>query len=237
MYQQTQFRENSILPTDCITNSWEVVKENFGIFILATLIFYIMISCLSVFGLFLYGPLMAGVYYMFLKRMNDESFSLGDLFKGFENFLPTMTIGLLRSIPDLIYLLGYLYMVVYLEKPELTLLIILLLIYILLTLIFKILMFFSIQLIVDYQVSVVEAIKLSIKASLSNIGGVVTLIIFYFLLSILGLLAFCIGVFITLPIAWGAEAFAYRQVFPKQSNPIHTPPPPTVYGQEFGSPL
>jgi hypothetical protein len=42
--------------------------------------------------------------------------------------------------------------------------------------------------------------------------------------------------FVAIPVIWGANVFAYRQVFPLiEQNFNMNPPLPTAYGSDFGS--
>ena len=88
----------------------------------------------------------------------------------------------------------------------------------------------------DQDVDVITAIKLSARAGWSNIGGIIVLAILLWLLSLLGILALCIGILFILPILYAAWTFAYRQVFPDlgPDNRQYTPPPPDAYAGSFG---
>jgi|GEM_PF-7129739 len=187
------FYSKALVPWDCIRNSWEVVKLDKMRFIAGVWIFFLLFSCLSCIGYILYGPLIAGIYYVFLLKIEEKNFSFGDFFKGFEFFLPTMLIGLLEMIPTLLSNL----LVLFYDVPallgkksssqnalslEFT---IFLLIFSLLTsliyLIFKTFFLFAIPLVVEHHLGTMEAIKLSAEAALANLGRIVILFIIQFL--------------------------------------------------------
>jgi len=79
------------------------------------------------------------------------------------------------------------------------------------------LLMFVFPLIVEYQLSSWEAIKLSARATLKNMGGVAGLIAVNIGLGLLGYLAFCVGVYLAVPIILATNLAAYRQVFPKNA--------------------
>jgi uncharacterized membrane protein len=88
----------------------------------------------------------------------------------------------------------------------------------------------------EHDLGAIDAIKLSIKAATSNVGGLIVLFVFEFLIMLLGFIALCIGVFFVMPVIYAASIFAYRQVFPLIEQHFNmAPPPPTAYGTGFGS--
>jgi len=92
--------------------------------------------------------------------------------------------------------------------------------------------FFSIPLAMDRGLPVVEAIKLSARAAMGNIGGLIVLLIIEILVAMLGVLLLCVGMLlISLPVIFIANVVAYRMVFPAQNNsPFnYNPPDPGMY--------
>ena len=97
---------------------------------------------------------------------------------------------------------------------------------------------FAIPLVLENDIGAGKALKLSLSAVFSNIGGLILLMILGFLVVLLGLIAFCIGLFVAVPVYWAANVVAYRQVFPTLDKMYYsTPPPPTTYGSSFGEGL
>ncbi|HXF43542.1 MAG TPA: hypothetical protein VNK26_07360, partial [Pyrinomonadaceae bacterium] len=90
---------------------------------------------------------------------------------------------------------------------------------------------FSLPLIIDRDLGVVEALGASIQAVLKNIGGMIVLMILQTLVVLVGVLAICVGVLAALPVALCAFAIAYRMMFPKiqEGESANGPPPPTAY--------
>ena len=178
------------------------------------------------------------------------------MFKGFEKFVPLMVIGLIQAIPEII---GQILRVVVqvgnfglsggkdkdfqffapngpelLASGLLVVVAILALVLIVFGIAWRVLLFFAIPIALERDLGPVDAMKLSAKAAMSNIGGLIVLFIFEFLIALLGIIALCIGIFFVIPIIYAANAFAYRQVFPLIQQSFNmSPPPPNAYG-DFG---
>jgi uncharacterized membrane protein len=96
---------------------------------------------------------------------------------------------------------------------------------------------FAIPLVMEQDLAVADALTTSAKAALSNVGGLIVLIIFEVLVALLGVVALCVGLFVAIPVVYAANVFAYRQVFPyfNRLNVNTTPPPPSEYGGTYGT--
>ncbi|MCE7963331.1 MAG: hypothetical protein DYH05_12645, partial [Acidobacteria bacterium ACB1] len=79
------------------------------------------------------------------------------------------------------------------------------------------LLMFVFPLIVEYQLSSWDAIKLSARATLKNMSGVAGLIAVNIGLGLLGYIFLCVGVYLAVPIILATNLAAYRQVFPKKA--------------------
>ena len=96
--------------------------------------------------------------------------------------------------------------------------------------------FFALPILAENDIGAIDALKLSARAGWSNVGGIIVLVIFEFLIALVGVIALCVGVLFVLPVIYAANAFAYRQVFPWiEQNFNMNPPPPGAYGSNFGS--
>ncbi len=78
------------------------------------------------------------------------------------------------------------------------------------------LLIFSFPLIVDRGLGAFGAMATSAKAVLKNLGGVTGLFVVNFGLVLAGYLAFCIGIYLVIPVVIAANVVAYRKVFPVQ---------------------
>lgn len=254
--ENIQFLRGAIDAGDCIGNGWELVKRNPGLYIGAGLVTLIMISCIPFVNFVLIGPAMGGFAYIVLRDMRGEPVDFGMLFKGFEKFLPLMLLGLIQAIPGIIFQIiqwtidlskialgsrgsgSTFYQADGIEPLQTGLalgVIVVFLVYFVFQLIWNAALLFAIPLIIEHDLGVIESIKLSLSAVFGNIGGLIVLSILGGLVGLLGILAFCLGIVVAMPVVWAANVFAYRQVFPLiERNFNIEPPPPTVYGSSFG---
>jgi uncharacterized membrane protein len=254
MYQ-IEYQRAAISAGDCISNAWSLVTNKFWLYIGTGLLTLILIACIPLVNLFIMGPVLGGFYYIVLRDMRGEPVEFGMLFKGFEKFVPLMVVGLISSIPGIIF--QVLRFTVNLSNlvgtrgagsgtgsltPDIRALIagvsamvvLGLLGLALLSIIWQLAMAFAVPIVLEHDVGPIEAIKLSIAAAFSNLGGLILLIILEGLVGILGVLALCFGYFVAIPVIFAANAFAYRQVFPLIDQRInYAPPPPSEYGN-FG---
>ncbi len=261
------FYPGAINAGDCVSNGWELIKPNywlyFGITILMTGI-GIVLSCIPfipiLFQIFVVPPVTVGIFWVLLREMRREPVDFGMFFKGFEKFVPAMVIGLIHSIPSIIFLilnftLRFASIIPQILKqagasrssfaPEedavpliaggvVIVLVVVAIVFLIFSIVWGISFFFAIPILADNDIGAIDAIKLSVRAGWSNIGGLIVLVIFECLIALLGLIALCIGIFFVIPIIYAANAFAYRQVFPLIQQKFNmSPPPPNEYG-DFG---
>ena len=60
----------------------------------------------------------------------------------------------------------------------------------------------------------------------AGIGGMIAV---NFLLALAGEAAFCVGIYLVIPLIMAANVVAYRRVFPATRPPILEPPMPSAY--------
>jgi len=219
-----------------------------------------IVSCIPIVNLFLIAPLMGGFVFIALRDMNNEPIDFGMLFKGFEKFVPLMVVGIIQGIPGLIFtIFRFTFDMASLfgrsagrnsgsefyqaAQPDLNgvmaglslLIIVFSLIFIVFSIVWTIIFFFAIPLVLDRNLGAIDAIKLSARAALSNVGGIILLIILGGLVNILGVIALCFGLLVSVPVTLVANTVAYRMVFPRLNQCFwNTPPPPGSYGSSFG---
>lgn len=251
-----EFNPNAINASDCISNGWQLAKQNFGLYLGISLVAMILMACIPCVSIFLAGPILGGIYIVFLKGMRGESVEFGTMFKGFENFVPLMVIGIVEAIPEIIgqgvrFSLNFRDFGsrsadsnLFQSDPTsgilaggLTIFILILgLLIFVLAIAFRITFYFAIPLAAERNLDVSAAIKLSAKAAWSNVGGLFLLFILEFFVALAGFIAFCIGIFFVMPIIYAANAFAYRKVFPDTNQPVsYSPPSPDAYGGTYGT--
>src|SRR3989339_1997997 len=85
----------SVDMSSCVSYGIEELKKNPGFQILASLVILLINSCT---GGLLYGPLMVGYYRALKKEEQGQTPELGDVFSGFDVFLPSFLVSLLGGI-------------------------------------------------------------------------------------------------------------------------------------------
>lgn len=225
------FYPSAINAGDCVSNAWNLVKQNYGMYLGIALVGMLLSGCIPCVSLFLVGPILGGIYYVLLREMRGEPVEFGMMFKGFEKFVPLMVIGLVQAIPEII---GQILRLVaqfgqiglsggknrdFFQSGDpqfaiatglLIVIGIVAFVLIMFGIAWRVLLFFAIPLALERDLSPVDAMKFSAKAAMSNVGGLIVLFIFEFLIVLLGIIALCIGIFFVIPIIYAANAFAYR---------------------------
>lgn len=253
-----QFNRGAIDPSGCIGTAWELFKRNPGLYLAIGIVSLLLLSCIPFVNFFLMGPVMGGFAYVVLRDQRGEPVEFGMLFKGFEKFVPLMVVGLIEAIPGIIFQViqwtvdfaprtvggtggdtTFYQGTGGMPEPVMAGLAMGFLVVVLGFLVFQIIwnaaFIFAIPLVLETDIGVGEAIKLSLSAVFGNLGGIILLMILGALVALLGVIAFCVGILVAIPVVWAANVIAYRQVFPLLDDRFHTgPPPPTAYGSSFG---
>lgn len=225
--ENINFNKGAINVGECLSRGWEIVKPNYFMFFGMGAIILIL-GCIPVISWIIAGPILVGVYYAMLRQYRGESVEFGMLFQGFNKFFPAMIIGFLFLLPGGIsnlYRIGLRlaeFLAIY-NPNELTggLAALMTLLSFLIsgfTLLGSIILFitlaFGLPLLAEYDLSLMEAIKLSAKAGWGNFGGMFLLMLLLGAIILAGILALCVGLFFVLPIIYAAITVAYKQVFP-----------------------
>ena len=152
----------------------------------------------------------AGLFRMAFKQLRGESPDLGTLFSGGDIFLPVWGATILMGLG---IFAGSLLLII----PGLLL---------------AALWCFTVPLIVDKRMGVIEAMQASFNALRPQMWSALGFLIVAGLFSALGVLVFIIGVFFTAPIQYLAVALLYRSFFPEaESAPRLEMPLPPSYRQ------
>ncbi len=254
-----QYESGAIKAADCYGNSWSLVTNKFGLYLGVGIVTMLMVGCIPLVSLFLVGPIMGGFYFLALKDMRGEPVDFGMMFKGFDKFVPLMVIGLIQSIPGVIFQIIRFSMNIgeilstggagrninffQSDIPNFGLaegisivMVFVGLAFALISIVWTIALQFAIPIALENDIGPIDAIKLSVNAALANLGGMILMLLLGIVAAILGMLAICLGLFVAIPVIWVANAFAYRQVFPLIDRQFNmSPPPPNAYGSNFGS--
>jgi len=238
---QTEFTTGAIKATECAREAWEIIKSDywllFAISIVGALIggvsFYVLI-----------GAMVCGIFYCYLRKIDGHAVTFDDLWVGFKFFWPSLLVTILIVVPIVVFTM-VMFITIYLpiitaavmgNKADGGAIMASFLVGIVIDLVIALvmvtihsLMIFSYPLIVDRNLSSKDAIVLSARAVLKNIGGVGGLIVVNFCLALLGELLFCVGIYLVIPIITATNIVAYRKVFPRLDSPSLTPPSPPAF--------
>lgn len=240
------FKRNVVDPIECLKGGWNLVKDQYWLFVGMCAIGVVIASVVPL-GI-LMGPMMCGMYISFLQKRRGQQIEFGTLFKGFDYFGPSVIATLLHIVPIMIifipsYILFYAGFVLTMmhqgNEPDpsglfafMGIFVVFWLAMILVIIMISIGFTFVYPLIVDRGLSGVDAVKLSFRAAMANFWRLLGLALLGFVMSFSVVLCY-VGIFLVFPITYSALAVAYEQVFGLNTavptGPYSTlpPPPPT----------
>lgn len=239
--QNLEFTRGRIRPIECVREAWELIKDDYWL-MFAISIVGAMIGGISMYVLI--GSMICGIFICYLKKIDGGKVVFDDLWKGFGFFWPSLLLTIVIVVPMVIWMV---IMFATLYLPIITAAVmgnkadggaimatfavgfVIDIILAIVMICIHSLMIFAFPLLVDRQLSSWEAMKLSARAALKNIGGIGGMIVVNFGLALAGELAFCVGLYLVIPIITAANLVAYRKVFPRQADRSFAPPPPTAY--------
>lgn len=113
MTPNIQFQSGAVDAGGSISGGWELIKSNYWVFFGMTTLFVvgsIVISCVPLVGgilfqILLAPPLTVGIYYALFRQMERAPIDFGMMFKGFDKFGSAVVVGLIQSIPSIIWTL------------------------------------------------------------------------------------------------------------------------------------
>jgi hypothetical protein len=227
---------------DCLRGGWDLIKDQYWLFFGISLV-AILIGTAVPLGILL-GPMLCGLYLALFQKQRAQPVTFDMLFKGFDFFGDSLIATLIQMVPMMIVMVpGYLVMIGTMmatmqpgrrgEPPNMFPFFaafgFFFLLIMLTSLIVGAFFAFTYPLIVDRRLSGVNAVKTSIKAALSNLGGVFGLMFLNMLLGVVGMMLCYVGAFLFMPISFAAWSIAYRQVFGTADAAMNTPPAPPVF--------
>lgn len=198
-----------------IQKGFDIWKENILTLALATLI-ALCVSIVSI--LILAGPMAAGLTMMVLA-MHDQTQpkpQIGDLFKGFQLLVPSLLFILIMAGAGLVLILFNM-------VPCIGSIVAMAGSFALGTLVL-----FALCFIVDKRMPVIEAIKASIEIVKGNFWPFLGLYIVISAISGAGVIACCVGIFASIPMALCIQVVAYRACTRGETidvTPVEPPPP------------
>ena len=241
---ELSFNRKAVDPIGCIRGATELIKDQYWLFVGMCAVGLLIGSAVPM-GI-LMGPMMCGLYLAFFKKRRGEPIEFATMFKGFDYFAQAVVATLIHVVPILIivvpaYIFFYVSFVLSIaaqgNEPNPAAMFGVMGVFMIFWLVvFLIIMFLSIgftfvyPLIVDRKLQAFDAVKWSFRAAMGNFGRLLLLMLLTSLLGIGGVLLCYVGVFLVLPISYGALAIAYEQVFglsgPGDIPPDLPPPPP-----------
>jgi len=224
--QSLEFNAGAIRPIECVREAWHLIKDDYWILFAITLV-GALIGAISFYVLI--GAMICGIFGCYLKKIDGGHVVFDELWLGFKFFWPSLIVTIAIVVPIVIWII-IMFITVYLPivtaavmgdkandnmilgtffagfAVDIAIVVIMVCIHSLLI--------FCFPLIVDRGLSSWESMKLSARAVLKNLSGIGGMIAVNFGLALLGELAFCIGLYLVIPIITAANLVAYRKVFP-----------------------
>ena len=232
----------------CISRGWALLKNNFGLLFVGVLIYFLIEGAIaglgsvpiigplfSIANLFVVGPLMGGVFYLFIQAIRGQPVEIGDVFAGFRRaflqlflgylipalltglcmipFFVVLAIGIVRVVATAHGASPDPKMIIQAFETQLPLLLTVFLICLIPVVYLQISWSFTLPLIIDKQMDFWPAMKTSRKMVGKHWWLVFGLFVLVGLLNVVGVLLCCIGLLFTVPIGLGALMYAYETIF------------------------
>jgi uncharacterized membrane protein len=168
-----------------IGEGWALVKGDLGNYVVISLLFAILSGVPLI-----QGPLIAGFHIFTMKKLMGRNAEFGDLFKGFNYFVPTLVasllIGLFTFAGTLLCLIPGL-VVAAMYK-------------------------FTYLFIVDKRMDFWPAMQASHAVVKNDYFGFTMFLILAFLVNVLGFLCCIVGLLVTIPLTFAAITVAYKEI-------------------------
>lgn len=237
----TEIRRGVVKPVECLKEGWALIKDQYWLFLG---IVFLGIFVGGAVPVVIFGSMMCGIYLCVFAKMRDEPVEFVMLFKGFDYFVQGLVAAALNMLPIFIvlapiYLIMFILMIGTMSTGRadpnefMPMLFLLYLVFIfaasVIGLIVGVFFMFPYALIVDRNLSGLEAVKTSIRAGAANFGGILALLLLNMCLVFVGVFACYVGAFLTMPISIASYAVAYRKVFGQGPAGPVPPPPPTSW--------
>ena len=222
---QIPFRRGVVQPVECLKAAWELVRDQYWLFVGMCAVAMIVVSAVP-FGI-LMGPMMCGLYMVFFRKRRGLPIEFGMLFKGFDFFGQSVVAALLHVVPIMAIIIpAYIFLYISMfaamaagsASPDsgplagLMVLFIAMIFYVFVLLVIIVVsigFMFAYPLIVDRGLPGFEAVKLSFRAGLANFWRLLGLSLLGGLLGICGVILCYVGILLVFPITLSAVAIAY----------------------------
>lgn len=241
----------------CVTRGWNLVTSHFSTLFVGSLLYFLinlaigglsnipLIGFIFTLGNFVIsGPLIAGVFYLFILTMRKQPAEISEIFSGFKRgfvqmFLGTLVQGIvvgLCLLPFIIILAVKLVPMLHgidpqtMQNPDKQMELVKRMMPVLLGSLpwlficvipatyLGVCWKFTLPLIIDKQVDFATAMKLSWKMVNKHWWQVFGVIMLIALLNVAGALVCCVGLLFTVPVGFAALMYAYETIFGDQKN-------------------
>lgn len=225
-----EFNKKAVRPLECFKQSWYLIKDQYWLFVAICLVGLLLGSIIPL-GI-LMGPMLCGIYLCYLRKLKGDRISFDMLFRGFDYFKQSLIATLIIVVPFFLTMFPLYLSVVLKMMPKMILaqknpeqlrnffiyeylpaMGMLMAAVMIISLLAGVFLIFIYPLIVERSLSAIDAIKFATKASLHNLLGLLGLLTFNLVLSLIGMSCCYIGAIFLLPISFGAITIAYKQVF------------------------
>jgi len=223
---QAEFTVGQIRPIECVKEAFALIKDEYWVLLVVSILGG-FIAAVSLYVLI--GAMVCGIFATYLRKIDGGKVKFDDLFTGFRYFWPSLLVTILIVVPLVVWAL-VLFTTMYLpllmsaigptnngDQQMLTTFVTVFMVDVLVALVmvcFHSLLIFCFPLIVDRGLSSWDSIKLSARATFKNLGGIGGMIGLNFLMALAGLLLFCVGIYLVIPLLTASNLVAYRKVFP-----------------------
>lgn len=182
----------AISPGHCIGRSWELFTKHFWLLLGATFVAYVINSCVPLLGWLLSGVLKGGLFFLFLRLIRGQPAEFSDAFRGFNQcflqlFLAGIVSSLLTSVGFFLCIIPGIYVAVAWSLTT--------------------------ALVIDKNLEFWPAMEVSRRVITAHWWHFFGLSLLCLLMLILGFFVCCVGVFLATPVALGAFAYAYEDIF------------------------
>lgn len=229
---------------DCLGRSWQVLTEHLGLFLLVGLIYLAIEGALGGLGnlpfigpifwlahVVVLGPLLGGMYYVWLGTVRGQRRDVGDVLAGFRlafgqlflgQFVPSLLTGL-SILPALVTALLLILPAAARNQPpgpvELTVAVTVGLLGLILAIFLNVNWIFTLPLIMDRRMEFWPAMRLSWHKVRQHWWIIFLLTVLVGLLNLAGLAVCCVGLLFTIPLGIGVLACAYETIFHESGAP------------------
>ncbi|HTY88210.1 MAG TPA: DUF975 family protein [Candidatus Acidoferrum sp.] len=235
----------------CLSRGFDLLKSQFGVVFVAMLLFIVIEFLIAGLGaipfigpvfslanLFIAGPLLGGVFYVFLQAIRRRPTHAGEVFMGFRRqfiqlFLGKLVSGLLAGLCMIPFIIVWLVLFFGLLAAHqarssplrpaellalLPIAIPVFLICLVPTIYLQVRWVFTLPLIIDRQMDFWTAMKASWKMVGKHWWSVFALFLLIGLLNLAGFCVCCVGVLFTAPVGYGALMYAYETIFSESAT-------------------